>query len=206
MPELNRLRKSRLAKAQIRRRLATNELPEERPNLLMRATGAWSVLRSVVLNVVGALVFLGVLYLLYQRIASPTIEVMPISVPKDLTDKGYASDAVTLELREALVDLKKQARTGKRTASVGNQKDEPTITVPETGLSLDTIAAEIRSRFRIGNSWRVSGSIESDGTLYNLNISIDNEREFRKLSIPENIDVAALCSSAAISIFEVVDL
>jgi tetratricopeptide (TPR) repeat protein len=150
-------------------------------------------------------VFFGVLYLLYQRIASPTIEVMPISVPKDLADKGYASEAVTLELREALIDLKKEARTGKMTASVGNQKDEPTITVPETGISLDTIAAEIRARFAFGNSWRVSGSIESDGTLYKLNISVDNERESRKLPIPENIDVAALCSSAAISIFETID-
>ncbi len=84
----------------------------------MRAAGAWSILRSLVLNVVGALLFFGTLYLLYQAVMSSTIEVMPISAPKDLAYRGYTSEAVTLQLREALLELRKEAGTIKRTANI----------------------------------------------------------------------------------------
>jgi hypothetical protein len=129
---------------------------EQRPNLLIRAWSIlkrlissvvtlWSVLVSVAANVIGALLFFGIAYLLYQTVTGATIEVLPISVPKNLAEQGYTSEAVTLELREALLELIKEAKTTKSTASVVKRGDDPTIELPQTGMSLDTIAAQIRA-------------------------------------------------------------
>jgi hypothetical protein len=169
---LSRLRNARVSKARNQRRIGIPSVTEERSDQLIRASSlakslvlkavrVWSVLASVALNAIGTLLFIGLLYLLYQAVTSSAIELAPISVPKDLAEKGYTSEAVTLQLREALLDLVKEARTAKRTANVVSQKDEPTIDLPQTGMSLDTIAAEIRERFGLGDWWKVSSSIES---------------------------------------------
>jgi hypothetical protein len=80
-------------------------------SVTIKAVGVWSVLTSIALSVVGTLLFLALSYLLYQSVTSSAIEIAPISVPKDLAEKGYTSEVMTLQLREALLDLVKQART-----------------------------------------------------------------------------------------------
>ncbi len=85
------------------------------------------------------------------------------------------------------------------------KKDEPTITLPQTGMSLDTIAAQIRARLGVGNTWRVLGSVESDGKQYKLIVSLDNGKEYRELVTPKSQNIDDLFSVAAQGIFEVVD-
>jgi tetratricopeptide (TPR) repeat protein len=190
---------------------------EKRPSPLMRAwsvfksvvfnvVAIWSVLASVALNAVGALLFIGISYLLYQAVTAAAIEVLPISVPESLAKQGYTSEAVTLQLREALLDLVKEAKTSKSTANVVKQDDELTVALPQTGISLDTIAAQIRAHFGVGNWWKVSGNIESDGDNLTLDISLEGEKEYKKIIVSESIhSVGELFSSAALSIYQVID-
>ena len=213
----SRLRRARVSKARNQRRPLVQDTLEKRSKLLVRAlsvlapvglkvVGVWSVLTSIALSVVGTLLFFGLSYLLYQAVTSSAIEVAPISVPKDLADTGYTSEAVTLQLREALLNLVKEARTEKRTANVISQKDEPTIDLPQTGISLDMVATEIRNRFGFGNTWKISGSIESiDGRL-RLNINLDGATEFKQFNLSLGSDqVDDLFSKAAENIFTVID-
>jgi tetratricopeptide (TPR) repeat protein len=214
MVEMNRLRRARISKARSQRRSYRREEP---PNQLIRTwsvlksvavrmIGVWSVLTSIALSAFGTLLFLGLFYLLYQAVTSSAIEVAPISVPKKLADKGYTSEAVTLQLREALLELIKEARTEKRTANVVSLRDEPTIDLPQTGMSLDTVAAEIRDRFGFGNSWRVSSSIESIGDNLTLSVSLDGQKEHRGFDVNGKLyEINVLFSSAAESIFGIID-
>jgi tetratricopeptide (TPR) repeat protein len=214
---LSRLRRARVSKALNQRRTGILRRGEERSNPLVRswsltksatvkAIGVWSVLTSIALSAMGTLLFLALSYLLYQSVTSSAIEIAPISVPKDFAEKGYTSEAMTLELREALLDLVKQARTDKRTVNVVSQKDEPAIDLPQTGMSLDTIAAEIRKRFGFGDWWRVSGSIESiDGKL-KLNIDLDGAHDHKDVSNSASMNqIGELFSFAAHNIFDIID-
>ena len=79
----------------------------------------------------------------------PSIAISPISVPKELADKGYAPEVIALQLQRALKKIVHDANSMKQIADVTTPMDVPNIIVPQTGLSLETIAAEIRSFFGI---------------------------------------------------------
>jgi tetratricopeptide (TPR) repeat protein len=150
--------------------------------------------------------FVGLAYLLYRAVTAPTIEIFPIVVPKNLAEQGYTSEAVSLQLREALRDLIKDAKTTKTTANVVRQGDDAAIELPQTGMSLDTIASQLRVRLGIGNSWKASGNIESDDDQLTLNVSLDGQKEYRKLIIKGNKhSVDDLFSRAAREMFDVID-
>jgi tetratricopeptide (TPR) repeat protein len=217
MSGLSRLRRARVSKARNQRRLGVLSELEERSDPLMRswsvtkslilkAVGVWTVLASIALSAVGTLLFLGLCYLLYQAVTSSAIEVAPISVPKTLAEEGYTSEAVTRQLRGALLDFMKGTRTKKRTADVLSQRDEPTIALPQTGLSLDTVAEEIRSRFGFGNVWKISGSIETEGEQLDLQISVDGARIYKHIIVSQNYKyVDKLFILAAEEISKVID-
>jgi Tfp pilus assembly protein PilF len=79
--------------------------------------------------------------------------------------------------------------------------------LPQTGMSLDTVAAEIRKRFGFGDWWRVSGVIESiDGKL-RLNIDLDGAHAHKDLppSSTSMNQMDELFSSAAHNIFDIID-
>ena len=217
MSGLSRLRRARASKARNQRRLGVPSRLEVRSNPLMRswsvaksltlrAVGVWSVVTSIALSAVGTLLFLGLCYLLYQAVTSSAIEVAPISVPKTLADEGYTSEAVTQQFRGALLEFIKGSRTKKRTADVLSQRDEPTIALPQTGMSLDTIAAEIRNRFGIGNLWKISGSIETVGEQLDLQVNVDGARIYKHLIVSQaHKDIDKLFILAAEEISKVID-
>jgi hypothetical protein len=185
MTGLSRLRRARVSKARNQRRLGARDGAEQPHKALIhiwsflksitrKAATIWSIAVSVALGASATILFVGLSYLLYQAVTSSAIEVAPISVPKDLADKGYTSEAMTLQLREALLDLLEQANTEKKTAEVVDQRDESTIELPQTGMSMDKIAAEIRDHFGFGNWWRISSAIELDNNKLTINISLDS--------------------------------
>ena len=206
MVELVRHIKGRLAETQGPRRLDIEDTEGKRSDLFIRAVDAWSSLRSVALNVLGTLLFLGVAILLYQAVTSSTIEVLPISVPTTLSANGYSSEAVSRQLRAALFGLVKEAATTERTAEIVLQGDEPKITLPETGISVDAIAAEIRTRLGVENTAIVSGSIESVGDRLKLDINLDYKGSHKKIVVFGSFaEFDELLPSAASGIFSVID-
>jgi hypothetical protein len=67
------------------------------------------------------------------------ITIRAISVPKSLTDNGYAPEVASQRLRDALNAYVAMSRTQKLIhISLGS--DQPDIVVPTVGLSIDTIA------------------------------------------------------------------
>ena len=159
--------------------------PEKsRPSRAQRIASGWTTLRNLVLNVVGAAVFIVAAWLLWDAVTKPTIAIAPISVPEELQKKGYTSEVMAHKLRAAVSKLIKEAKSVKGGADIAGPSDIPDIVVPRTGLSVETIAAQIRKIFRRTNRWQVSGGVAAKGDLYEMNLKIANDVESQLDSAP----------------------
>ena len=137
----------------------------------------WTWFRNFVLNAVGAAVFLGAAWLLYDAVTKPTIAIAPISVPEELEKKGYTSAVMADKLRVAISKLIMRASSEEIGIEVEGLSDIPEIVVPYAGLSVETLAAEIRRVAVLPNRWHVSGGVDAKGDLYEMNLKIANDVE-----------------------------
>ena len=105
-----------------------------------------------------------------------------------MVENGYSPEVVARRLRDALAGAEAQARTTMRGPEVSLNTDLPEITVPAVGISVDTIAAHVRSLF--GTSWRpaVSGEFIVD----------DQKRQMVRLRL--RLDRRAFFTSDAVSL------
>jgi Tfp pilus assembly protein PilF len=100
-----------------------------------------------------------VFYILYQSVTQKVISIAPISVPKELANNGYTPDVAAERLQDALNDIIDRAHSVRRGPNVAGQADLPSIVVPSTSFSTETIAAQIRRFLRITSRSNVSGEI-----------------------------------------------
>jgi tetratricopeptide (TPR) repeat protein len=117
----------------------------------------WNVGGKFVLQLAGLLAFALIGVLLWKALTQKTIAIAPIAVPKMLAENGYTADVAAQRLRDALNNVVAEARTRKEGPGVVLHADLLSIVVPAIGLSLETIAAEIRTFFRIKGRWNISG-------------------------------------------------
>jgi hypothetical protein len=96
---------------------------------------------------------------LWESVTQKIISIAPIAVPKELADSGYTADVAAERLRDALNDIVAGAHSLRRGPNVAGQADLPSIVVPSTTLSTETLAAQIRRFFHIDSRWNVSGEI-----------------------------------------------
>ena len=202
----SRLRRARIGRTLHRREAELVKGSDEQVLLLSRAAGGWRLVKAFVLNTVGTLIFLGALILLYKAVMRPSIAISPISVPKELADKGYAPEVIALQLQRALKKIVHDANSMKQIADVTTPMDVPNIIVPQTGLSLETIAAEIRSFFGIESRWNVSGYLTEEKDRYFLNLRITKEYEFITRSNSGDMKhIDDIVTAAAQNVLEVTD-
>jgi Flp pilus assembly protein TadD len=179
---------------------------ELQPSWAQRIASGWTTFRNVVLNVVGAVVFLGAAWLLYDAVTKPTIAIAPISVPEELQKKGYTPEVMAHKLRAAVAKLIKEAKSVKGGADIASPSEIPDIVVPHTGLSVETIAAQIRKIFGRTNRWQVSGGVAAKDDLYEMDLRIANEVESKPGREPiRQKDVEQLTDTSAREILRGVD-
>jgi tetratricopeptide (TPR) repeat protein len=195
--------------------------PDDTPNRELetpsRVPGTWrplmsvvkisSSLTSVALYSIGALLVFAISALLYKMVTSAAIEVLPISMPRNLVERGYTSETVAMKLRDSLRYIQAEASSGQIIPNeIVNKRDEPTILAASAGLSIDSIAATIQSILSLDNWWRVSGYVDTNSDQLRLNISLDRANEYKTIVIiKSNNAIDELFSSAAQSIYEVID-
>jgi hypothetical protein len=118
----------------------------------------WKAFSSFVLSAaaVATVIYLG--FLILERITQHSIEIAPISVTKDLDDRGYTPTVVADQLRDALNELIAKARSsGRQSEDISLKGEQPDITVPNVGLSVDAIVASITPHLP---SNRINGASE----------------------------------------------
>jgi hypothetical protein len=142
-------------------------------------------------------------FFLWKTLTQKTIAIAPISVPKMLAENGYSAEVAAQRLHDALNKVVRDAHTRKNGPEVALQADLPSIVVPTIGLSLETIAADIRTFFHIKGRWRGSSQLHKSSFWLRLRI---NGRDF--FASPKGVDPERpdeLLAPAAEKVFERVD-
>ncbi len=151
----------------------------------------------------GTLVAIGFCILVAREVFRHTIDVEPIAGPKLMGENGYSPEVLSRRLRDALAGAEAQARTTMRGPEVSLNTDLPEITVPAVGISVDTIAAHVRSLF--GVSWRpaVSGEFVIDDQkpqMVRVRLRLDRHAFFTSDAVPLQSPDPAL-QAGALAIF-----
>jgi tetratricopeptide (TPR) repeat protein len=202
----SRLKLARLsaAKARVSSRAAHDERTVWQRIGQALATG-WKVLVAVVLSLAGLFTFVFIAVLLWQALTKKTIAIAPIPVPKMLAESGYTADVAAQRLHDFLNKVVEDAHSRKNGAEVVLQADLPTIVVPTVGLSLEAIAADIRTFFHSTGSLNISGELTIVQKQLWLRLRM-NGRDF--FTSPMGVDPERpddLLAPAAEKVFELAD-
>jgi tetratricopeptide (TPR) repeat protein len=205
----SRIKMARLSAAKAR--VSQRRVYEQR-SVWQRVASSWQLIRVIwnavgkfVLQLAGLLAFALIGVLLWQALTKKTIAIAPISVPKMLAESGYTADVAAQRLHDALNKVVKHARTRKKGPEVALQADLPSIVVPTIGLSLETIAANIRTFFPIARRSNISGELTIAQKLLWLRLRINGQDFFTS---PNGVDPERpddLLLPAAEKVFERVD-
>ena len=144
-----------------------------------------ATIRKVPAVVVGTWIIVTLLTLVFQR---QSLELDTVGVPKSLVDSGFTSEVATQHLRDAILLVQDSANTYMRKAAV----EEPgfsDIVLPETGLSLGSIGATLRSFIP---SWRheISGEFIASDNRLALRVRMNGRVIFSQSAVPISADTA----------------
>jgi tetratricopeptide (TPR) repeat protein len=142
--------------------------------------------------------------LLVEGLIERKIAIEPISVPKDLVDRGFTPEVAAKRLHDALERVTLEANTHMRGPEVALRGDLPDIVVPTVGLSLDAIMSSIRTFLRSTRRRSISGEFTVRDKLLWLRLRIDGNEIYQSLKgvNPETPD--ELLAEAARPVLEVV--
>jgi tetratricopeptide (TPR) repeat protein len=162
-------------------------------------------LAAVVLSVASVCAVAIILALLWLALTQKTIAIAPISVPKTVAENGYTADVAAQRLHDALNKVVEDAHSSKEGPEVALQTDLPSIVVPAIGLSLETIAADIRTFFHIKGRWNISGEFTIGQKRLLLRLRMNGKDFYLSPSgvDPERPD--ELLAPAAEKVFELAD-
>ena len=146
----------------------------------------------------GVLVAIGFCVLIGIQVFGRAIEIEPIPGPKLMVENGFTPEVSARRLRDALADAEAKARTTMRGPEVSLNNDLPDITVPAVGVSLDAVAAYVRSLFGI-HQQTVSGEfVVADQKLQTvvLRLRLDRRVFFTSAPVPLITPDAAMTEGA----------
>jgi hypothetical protein len=130
------------------------------PSLIWRGTIfvlGWAYALVSKLPIIIAIVVIGTI--IVQGLTQHATVVNPISVPKELADRGYTPDVAGHRLRDAMTEYTNRYHSSKKNPEVALSGDQPTIVVPTVGISLDAVVSSMRTLLRSTRSRSISGEI-----------------------------------------------
>ncbi|MDB5527680.1 MAG: hypothetical protein JWR51_783 [Devosia sp.] len=113
-------------------------------------------LRKVILNIGFVLAVLIFIPVLASQFLRDQVLIEPISVPDAILERGLTPEVVASRLWDGLRDANAAARTSKATVSAIPDSQRVQFSVPEVGLSMDSIVRQTRQFFNIYQT-RISG-------------------------------------------------
>jgi tetratricopeptide (TPR) repeat protein len=165
----------------------------------------WIARTATIANLV-ALTWIGlsvvICVLIVREVMRNVVTIEPISVPKELSDRGYTPEVAGHRLRDALneyadinkasslvVDPNLKAEGSKADALNIAARDElPDFVVPQIGLSLNAIVASIRSVLHYSSGQTISGEILFHDSKYALRVRVDGRQVFGSGFVADNPD------------------
>lgn len=104
-------------------------------------------LRKMVLNIAFVLAILVFIPVLASQFLRNPVLIEPISVPKALLQRGLSSEVMASRLWDGLRDASLLARTSKESVAAIPNSQRVQFSVPEVGLSIDSIVRQTRQFF-----------------------------------------------------------
>jgi hypothetical protein len=141
----------------------------------------WKALSSFALSLSAMIVVIVVTTLLIQGLIRRTVAIEPISVPKELADKGYIPEVAARRLRDAVHTFVTKSETSMKGPEIALHGDVPDIVVPTVGISIDSITKAMRGFLQSNRHRSISGEFTiADGLLW-LRLRLDGVSTTRPL-------------------------
>ena len=167
-------------------------------------------LRKLILNlafVLAILIFLPIL--LSQFLRNPVL-IEPIAVPEALVTRGLTPEVVASRLWDGLRDANALARTSKESVAAIPNSQQVQFSVPEVGLSMDSIVRQTRQFFNLHQT-RISGEFTCadaactpEGMVLRLRV-LRGTSEVIDLPAVGDADLRTYFTQAAIQVLQVLD-
>jgi tetratricopeptide (TPR) repeat protein len=157
--------------------------------------------RSVLLSISAVLTVVLVFAFLFKALIGRQLYIEPISVPKTLAEDGYTPEVAAQQFREALNRVVAAANSLRLAPNIALRGDQPDIVVPTVGVSLDTIAAGIRTFLPVAGRQKVSGEITRIDRQYHLRLRIDGHEFFFSAEGAAREKLEDLMDTAALKLF-----
>jgi tetratricopeptide (TPR) repeat protein len=168
-----------------------------------------------VLGLAAILTFAVITNLLYEALFNRSVVIEPISVPKDLEEKGYTPDVAALHLLDAMNKYVVHAHTSGAGPKLALHKDQADFVLPNVGLSFKAVVAQIRTFIPIAGSENISGEIMRVGEKLRLRLRKNGVVIYESES-PDAVDakdlkkdlkeaLKALFNDAALGVFAATD-
>lgn len=188
---------------------ATKRKPRLRVSLPSLESGS-TRLRKVILNIAFVLAILIFIPILASQFLRSPVLIEPIAVPEALAARGMTSEVVASRLWDGLRDANALARTSKASVAAIPNSQRVQFSVPEVGLSMDSIVRQTRQFFNIYET-RIAGEFvcadagcAPEGMVLRLRI-LRGTSEVIDLPAVGDQDLRHYFRSAAIQILSVLD-
>jgi tetratricopeptide (TPR) repeat protein len=166
-----------------RRRIAaaptTDRTRQRLPMRLWRhGASVWKGIVAAVISLSATASIILVVAVFIDSLVGRTISVQPLSVPRPVAEAGFTAEVAALRLRDAINNLAAQAKTSMPHREIMQQADILDVVVPTVGLSVQTLAAEVRTFLGIKRRQNISGEFAvGSGSIY-LTLRLDGEPFF----------------------------
>jgi hypothetical protein len=156
------------------------------------------------LSILAVLTVALVAFLLWKALFLRALAIEAIAVPRQLAENGYTAEVAAQRLRDALNRFAYDADEARQGPTLLMPAEIVNIVVPSIGISLETIAASIRTFLHMDNRQTLSGELVVDKAQLRLRLRLSGKELVRDLQGPlENPD--QLMEKAAPTVFENVD-
>jgi tetratricopeptide (TPR) repeat protein len=150
---------------------------------------------TLVIKLPGAIAFIFILWIVVDGLTQHVTVIQPLSVPKELEERGYTPEVAGKRLRDALDKFAKSVNTAMKDPEIALQGELPNIVVPSVGISLDALVASLRTLLRSTRSKAITGEFTSLGNGLWLRLRLDGHEIFSSqaghLERPDDLLTAA---------------
>ena len=141
---------------------------------------------TLVVKLPWAIVVVFVVAIVIRGLTEHVTVIEPLSVPKELEDRGYTPEVAGKRMRDAVNRFASSVNTSMKNPEIALPGELPNIVVPTVGLSLDAIVASIRTLLRSTRSRSVTGEFTSVDKQLWLRLRLDSREIYS--SPPGEVD------------------
>ena len=146
--------------------------------LLGGHNSVWTTLLTSLFGLAGVGSFAVAVAVFISAVIGQTMTVLPLSVPPAIANTGLTPEVAGLRLRDAIAALVDDAHSLMPGRDIIRQGEVADVVVPNVGISVQTLARQVRAFLGINRSREISGEIYKENGLLFLTLRLDGKYLF----------------------------